>query len=60
MKFGTKAVHAGVKPDPVSMTHAAIPKIEREKTGVVDSLIRLSICVEDAEYLTADLGEALG
>ena len=60
MKFGTKAVHAGVKPDPASMTHAAIPKIEREKTGMVDSLIRLSIGMEDAEDLIADLGEALG
>ena len=34
---------------PASMTHAAIPKEEREKTGVVDSLIRLSIGIEDAE-----------
>ena len=30
-----------------SMTHAAIPKEEREKTGVVDSLIRLSVGIED-------------
>lgn len=45
---------------PASMTHAAIPKEEREKTGVVDSLIRLSIGVEDAEDLIADLKTALG
>jgi hypothetical protein len=36
---------------PASMTHAAIPKHEREKTGVADSLIRLSVGVEDIEDL---------
>ena len=41
------------------MTHAAIPKEEREKTGVVDSLIRLSVGVEDIEDLKADLAQAL-
>jgi len=45
---------------PASMTHAAIPKEEREKTGVVDSLIRLSIGVEDVEDLLEDLKNALG
>lgn len=44
---------------PASMTHAAIPKEEREKTGVVDSLIRLSVGIEDAEDLIADLKSAL-
>ena len=44
---------------PASMTHAAIPKEEREKTGVVDSLIRLSVGVEDIEDLKADLAQAL-
>ena len=44
---------------PASMTHAAIPKEEREKTGVVDSLIRLSVGVEDIEDLKADLALAL-
>lgn len=44
---------------PASMTHAAIPKQEREKTGVVDSLIRLSVGVEDIEDLVADLKQAL-
>ncbi len=44
---------------PASMTHAAIPKQEREKTGVVDSLIRLSVGVEDIEDLIADLKQAL-
>jgi len=45
---------------PASMTHASIPKGEREKTGVVDSLIRLSVGIEDIGDLTADLEQALG
>ena len=45
---------------PASMTHASIPKEERIKSGLVDSLIRLSIGVEDAEDLIADLDQALG
>lgn len=45
---------------PVSMTHAAIPKEEREKIGVVDSLIRLSVGVEDEQDLIEDLKQALG
>tara|TARA_B100000965_G_scaffold332704_1_gene297335 strand:- start:60 stop:617 length:558 start_codon:yes stop_codon:yes gene_type:complete len=44
---------------PASMTHAAIPKEEREKTGVVDSLIRLSVGIEDATDLIDDLKQAL-
>ncbi len=44
---------------PASMTHAAIPKIEREKTGVVDSLIRLSVGIEDISDLISDLEKAL-
>lgn len=44
---------------PASMTHAAIPKEEREKSGIVDSLIRLSIGIEDADDLIADLKQAL-
>ena len=45
---------------PASMTHASIPKEEREKSGVVDSLIRLSVGIEDAEDLIADLEQAIG
>ena len=45
---------------PATMTHASIPKEEREKTGVVDSLIRLSVGIEDVEDLKADLEGALG
>lgn len=44
---------------PASMTHASIPKEEREKVGLVDSLIRLSVGVEDAEDLKNDLANAL-
>lgn len=44
---------------PASMTHASIPKEERMKSGLVDSLIRLSIGVEDSEDLIADLDQAL-
>jgi cystathionine beta-lyase/cystathionine gamma-synthase len=45
---------------PASMTHASIPKEEREKTGVVDSLIRLSVGIEDEDDLIADLRQAIG
>jgi cystathionine beta-lyase len=45
---------------PASMTHASIPKAEREKSGVVDSLIRLSVGIEDIEDLLADLKQAIG
>jgi len=44
---------------PASMTHASIPKEDRLKTGVVDSLIRLSVGVEDIEDLIQDLDSAL-
>ncbi|PCJ23412.1 MAG: cystathionine gamma-synthase [Flavobacteriales bacterium] len=44
---------------PATMTHAAIPKEERERTGVIDTLIRLSVGVEDVEDLIADLEKGL-
>lgn len=44
---------------PASMTHASIPKEERLKNGLTDSLIRLSIGIEDAEDLIDDLSNAL-
>lgn len=44
---------------PASMTHASIPKAEREKSGVVDGLIRLSVGIEDSNDLIADLKQAL-
>jgi cystathionine beta-lyase/cystathionine gamma-synthase len=45
---------------PASMTHASIPKEEREKAGVVDSLLRLSVGIEDIEDLINDLKQMLG
>ncbi len=45
---------------PASMTHAGIPKEEREKTGLKDTLIRLSVGIEDIEDLIADLEQAIG
>ena len=44
---------------PSSMTHASIPKEEREKTGVIDSLIRLSVGIEAEKDLLTDLENAL-
>lgn len=44
---------------PATMTHGAIPKVEREKIGIVDSLIRLSVGIEDADDLILDLKQAL-
>ncbi|MFN8310932.1 MAG: cystathionine gamma-synthase [Chitinophagales bacterium] len=44
---------------PATMTHASIPKPEREKAGVVDNLLRLSVGVEDIEDLLEDLERAL-
>lgn len=44
---------------PATMTHASIPKAEREKAGVVDNLLRLSVGVEDIEDLIEDLKQAL-
>ena len=45
---------------PASMTHSSIPKEVREKSGVVDALIRLSVGIEDVRDLIADLEQAIG
>jgi cystathionine beta-lyase/cystathionine gamma-synthase len=45
---------------PASMTHASIPREERIKNGLKDSLIRLSVGIEDAEDLIEDLAVAIG
>lgn len=45
---------------PATMTHASIPREERLKNGLSDSLIRLSVGVEDADDLIADLSAAIG
>jgi len=44
---------------PASMTHASIPREERIKNGLTDSLIRLSVGIKDADDLIADLEQAL-
>lgn len=45
---------------PASMTHASIPREERVKNGLTDSLIRLSVGIEDADDLIEDLAKAIG
>ncbi|KAA9354078.1 cystathionine gamma-synthase [Larkinella humicola] len=45
---------------PASMTHASIPKEERAKNGLKDTLIRLSVGIEDVDDLIADLNQAIG
>jgi cystathionine gamma-lyase len=45
---------------PATMTHASIPAEERRKAGLSDSLIRLSVGIEDVEDLIADLKQAIG
>ncbi|WP_017733519.1 cystathionine gamma-synthase [Nafulsella turpanensis] len=45
---------------PASMTHASIPKEDRDIAGLKDSLIRLSVGIEDAEDLIEDLKQAIG
>ena len=45
---------------PASMTHASIPKELREKAGVLDSLLRLSVGIEDVKDLLSDLKQAIG
>jgi cystathionine beta-lyase/cystathionine gamma-synthase len=45
---------------PASMTHAAIPREQRERIGITDGLIRISVGLEDPEDIIADLKSALG
>ena len=44
---------------PASMTHAAVPREEREEAGILDELVRISVGCEDVEDLQADLEQAL-
>jgi len=44
---------------PASMTHASVPPAERAKLGITDSLVRVSVGIEDIEDLLADLDQAL-
>ncbi|HSW96730.1 MAG TPA: PLP-dependent aspartate aminotransferase family protein [Candidatus Saccharimonadales bacterium] len=45
---------------PASMTHASVPKEHREKIGLSDTLIRLSVGIEDVEDIIADIDQSLG
>lgn len=45
---------------PATMTHASVPEEERERIGIVDGMIRLSVGIEEKEDLLADLAGALG
>ena len=45
---------------PATMTHASIPREERIKNGLNDTLIRLSVGIEDAQDLIDDLNQAIG
>jgi len=44
---------------PVTMTHASVPKEKRDKLGIVDGLVRLSVGIEETEDLLEDLKQAL-
>ena len=44
---------------PASMTHASIPRPEREKVGIYDGLVRLSVGIEHVDDLLSDLDQAL-
>jgi cystathionine gamma-lyase len=44
---------------PITMTHASIPKAERERGGLPDALVRLSVGIEDVEDLIEDLDRAI-
>ncbi|HMA05216.1 MAG TPA: PLP-dependent transferase, partial [Methanomicrobiales archaeon] len=44
---------------PATMTHSTIPKPEREKVGITDTLVRVSVGIENVEDLIGDLGQAL-
>ncbi|MBK5286009.1 MAG: PLP-dependent transferase, partial [Bacteroidia bacterium] len=45
---------------PASMTHASVPKEERDRLGISDALLRLSVGIEDAGDLVEDLRQAIG
>ena len=44
---------------PATMTHASVPRVEREKAGLTDGLVRISVGIEDLEDLQGDLERAL-
>jgi cystathionine beta-lyase/cystathionine gamma-synthase len=44
---------------PATMTHASVPEIERNRLGITDGLVRISVGIEDAEDIVSDLDQAL-
>ena len=44
---------------PATMTHASVPEIERNRLGITDGLVRISVGIEDAEDIISDLDQAL-
>ena len=44
---------------PATMTHASVPAEERQRIGITDSLVRISVGIEDVEDIIADLDQAL-
>jgi cystathionine beta-lyase/cystathionine gamma-synthase len=45
---------------PATMTHASVPEVERNRLGITDGLVRISVGIEDVEDIIADLDQALG
>ena len=45
---------------PATMTHASVPEDERNRIGITDGLVRISVGIEDVEDIIADLDQALG
>jgi cystathionine gamma-lyase/cystathionine beta-lyase/cystathionine gamma-lyase/homocysteine desulfhydrase len=44
---------------PATMTHASVPEVERNRLGITDGLVRISVGIEDAEDIIEDLDQAL-
>jgi cystathionine beta-lyase/cystathionine gamma-synthase len=44
---------------PATMTHASVPEVERNRLGITDGLVRISVGIEDVEDIVADLDQAL-
>ena len=51
---------ASLAEHPATMSHASMPREHREKVGITDQLVRLSVGLENVDDLIEDLGQALG
>ncbi len=61
-RFETRAIHTGCEPEPVMgaiMTHTSLPKEVKEKLGISDELIRISVAIENVDDLIGDFEKAL-